>query len=60
MAEECFGWALEAQTNEVRLCYLNLGQTWLEAASWIEDASRQRSQASSLLRRRPAPKRKAA
>jgi hypothetical protein len=39
MAEECFSWAREAQTEEVRLCYLNLAQTWLEAASWIEDAS---------------------
>jgi hypothetical protein len=40
MAEECFGWAREAQTNEVHLCYVNLAQTWLEAASWIEDGSR--------------------
>jgi hypothetical protein len=31
MAEECFGWAREAQTDEVRLCYANLAQTWLEA-----------------------------
>ena len=27
MAEECFGWAREAQTDEVRLCYVNLAQT---------------------------------
>jgi len=60
MAEECFGWAREAQTDEVRQCYRNLAQTWLVAASWVEDACRQRSQASSLPRRRPAPKRKAA
>ena len=40
MAEECFGWAREAQTDEVRLCYVNLAQTWLEAASWVEDRSR--------------------
>ena len=40
MAEECFGWAREAQTDEVRQCYYNLGQTWLEAACWIEVASR--------------------
>ena len=33
MAEECFGWASEAQTK-VRLCYVNLAQTWLDAASW--------------------------
>jgi hypothetical protein len=38
MADECFGWAREAQTDEVRLCYLNLARTWLEAASWLEDA----------------------
>jgi hypothetical protein len=38
MAEECFGWAREAHTDEVRLCYLNLAQTWLEAASWLDDA----------------------
>ena len=23
MAEECFGWARDAQTDEVRLCYVN-------------------------------------
>ena len=40
MAEECFGWAREAQTDEVRLCYINLAQTWLEAASWVEGRSR--------------------
>ena len=44
MAEECFGWAREAQTDEVRLCYVNLAQTWLEAAAWIEGASRHCSQ----------------
>jgi hypothetical protein len=38
MAEECFGWAREAQTDDVRLCYLNLAQTWLQAASWIDGA----------------------
>jgi hypothetical protein len=38
MAAECFGWAREAHTDEVRLCYLNLAQTWLEAAAWLEDA----------------------
>ena len=60
MAEECFGWAREAQTDEVRLCYLNLAQTWLEAAAWIEDASPRGLQAPSPLIGRPAPKRKAA
>jgi len=43
MAEECFGWAREAQTNDVRLCYLNLAQTWLDAATWIDGASPTRS-----------------
>ena len=43
MAEECFGWAREAQTDDVRLCYLNLAQTWLDAATWIDGASPPRS-----------------
>jgi hypothetical protein len=43
MAEECFGWAREAQTDDVRLCYLNLAQTWLDAATWIDGASPTRS-----------------
>jgi hypothetical protein len=60
MAEECFGWAREAQTDEVRLCYLNLAQTWLEAAAWIADASGQHPQTPSPLTHRPAPRRKAA
>jgi hypothetical protein len=60
MAEECFGWAHEAQTDEVRVCYVNLAQTWLEAASWIEGVSAQRSRATSPLTGRTSPKRKAA
>ena len=40
MAEECFGWAREAQTDEVRLYYVDLAQTWLESASWVENGSR--------------------
>ena len=43
MAEECFGWAREAQTDDVRLCYLNLAQTWMDAAAWIDGASPTRS-----------------
>ena len=58
MAEDCFGWAREAQTDEVRLCYVNLAQTWLEAASWLEHASRCLTQAPSTLR--SPPERKAA
>lgn len=54
MADECFGWAREAQTDEVRLCYANLAQTWLEAASWVEQAARRIAPApSSLMDRRP-------
>jgi hypothetical protein len=60
MAEECFGWANEAQTDEVRLCYVNLAQTWLDAASWIEDAAHHCSQAPAPLKGRPYPKREAA
>jgi hypothetical protein len=60
MAEECFGWAREAQTDEVRLCYLNLAQTWVDAASWIDRASGQRSPAYVPAMRRPASARKAA
>ena len=60
MAEECFGWAREAQTDEVRLCYANLAQTWLEAAAWIEEACGHGSWAPSALMGRPDPARKAA
>lgn len=60
MAEECFGWAREAQTDEVRLCYRNLAQTWLEAAAWVEDAPGQYPRTPPTLTHRPAPRRKAA
>ena len=60
MAEECFGWAREAQTDEVRLCYVNLAQTWLEAAAWIEGVSRHCSQVASPLTGRPSSECKAA
>jgi len=59
-AEECFSCAREAQTDEVRLCYLNLAQTWLEAAAWVEDASGRRPRTPPALMHRPAPRRKAA
>ena len=58
MAEECFGWAREAQTDEVRLCYVNLAETWLQAASWMENVSDRRSWAP--LTGRPSTKRNAA
>ena len=60
MAEECFGWARQAQTDEVRLCYVNLAQTWLEAAAWIEGVSRHCSPVASPLTGRPSPECKAA
>jgi hypothetical protein len=58
MAEECFGWVREAQTDEVRLCYVNLAKTWLQAASWMENVSDRHSRAP--LTGRPSKKRKAA
>ena len=31
MAEECFNWAREAHTKEVRESYMQLAQVWLNA-----------------------------
>ena len=36
MAEECFKWAREARTKEVRKSYLQLAQIWLNTASQID------------------------
>ena len=36
MAEECFSWAREAHTKEVRESYMQLAQVWLNAASFID------------------------
>jgi len=36
MAEECFKWARETQTDEVRVSYLQLAQVWLDAASKLD------------------------
>ncbi len=58
MADECFGWAREAQTDEVRPCYVNLAETWLQAASWTEAVSDRCSQAA--LTGRPSAKHRAA
>jgi len=33
MADECFKWAREARTKEVRKSYLQLAQIWLNTAS---------------------------
>jgi hypothetical protein len=38
MAEECFEWAREALTDEVRASYLQLAQVWLDAASKLDGA----------------------
>jgi hypothetical protein len=37
-AEECFGWAREANREEVRDSYIQLAQVWLNAASLIDGA----------------------
>jgi hypothetical protein len=36
MAEECFRWASEAYTDEVRQSYLQLAGIWLDAASKLD------------------------
>ena len=36
MAEDCFRWAREAHTAEVRESYMQLAQVWLNAASLID------------------------
>jgi hypothetical protein len=36
MAEECFQWAREARTAEVRASYLQLAQVWLDAACKLD------------------------
>jgi len=36
MAEECFKWAREAQVEEVRISFLQLGQVWFDAASKLD------------------------
>jgi hypothetical protein len=38
IAEECFTWAREAHTEEVRESYIQLAQVWLNAASLIDGA----------------------
>lgn len=59
MAEECFSWARKAQTDEVRLYYVNLAQTRLDAANWVKDRSRPSPQRKSGFGQ-PSLKRKAA
>jgi len=43
MADECFKWAREAQTKEVRASYLQLAQVWLDTASKIDGHAPNRS-----------------
>ena len=40
MAEECFKWAGEAYTDEVRQSYLQLAQIWLDSASKLDGLPR--------------------
>ena len=35
MAEECFRWARQAQTEDKRQAYLDVARTWLEVASGL-------------------------
>jgi hypothetical protein len=44
MAEECFKWAGEAHTDEVRVSYLKLAQVWLDAASKLDGLPPTRTQ----------------
>ena len=39
MADECFKWARETQTDEVRASYLQLAQVWLNTASKLDGLS---------------------
>ena len=36
MADECFKWARETQTDEVRESYRQLARVWLDAASKLD------------------------
>jgi hypothetical protein len=36
MAEECFEWAREARTDEVRASYLQFAEVWLNHASKLD------------------------
>ena len=39
MADECFQWAQEAQTDEVSASYTQLGRIWLDTASKLDGHS---------------------
>jgi len=36
MAQECFKWARETKTSEVRVSLVQLAQVWLDAASKLD------------------------
>jgi hypothetical protein len=36
MAQECFKWARETKTKEVRVSLMQLAQVWLDAASKLD------------------------
>jgi hypothetical protein len=54
MAGECFQWAREAQTEDERLVYLTLAQTWLEEAVRQDGASQIRLPPTPVFRRSTA------
>ena len=43
MADECFKWAREAQTDEVRASYRQLARIWLDTASKLDGHTPNRS-----------------
>jgi len=43
MADECFIWAREAQTDEVRASYRQLALIWLDTASKLDGHTPKRS-----------------
>ena len=47
MAEECFQWAREAKTKEVRVSLRKLAQVWLDAASKLDSLPTTRTQSAS-------------
>jgi len=54
MAGECFEWAREARTEDERLVYLTLAQTWLEEAVRHDGASQIRLPPTPVFRRSTA------
>ena len=44
MAQECFKWARETKTNEVRVSLMQLAQVWLDMASKLDGLPATRTQ----------------